>query len=304
MAMFVTLLGALPRPPLDDAASPEALLDAALDAQVSHGLAPVTDAGWPLVLDDPVASWRAASGRTDRPVKAAVVGPWTSGRPVADVRATMAGLGDAGCGWIEVVEPAASTVGNDPGARARFAADHVALTEGFDGVHLSLAISGTDASAAGPETILAGNYASLAVDLITAPDHWYLVAGAPGSVGIICGALATGARSDDAVELLLWAAAYAASTGGRGPARVGLATSGSLAELTWEQAEAKLARLAEALELGSLPAEDQRRRLDPGALDLGSAALGRYVPPGRPPRRAADRVVEPEPEPTPRVDGD
>src|SRR4051812_49635359 len=130
MAMFVTLLGTLPRPPLDDAASPEALLDAALDAQVSHGLAPVTDAGWPLVLDDPVASWRAASGRTDRPVKTAVVGPWTSGRPVADVPATMAGLGDAGGGWVEGVEPPASTAGHDPGAPARVAAGHVALPPG------------------------------------------------------------------------------------------------------------------------------------------------------------------------------
>ena len=284
--MFVTLLGGLPRPPLPDDAAPEAVLDAVLQVQTTHGLVPLTDGGWPPVPDDVVASWRATAARTDALVKAVVGGPRTTGRTAAEVRDVVARLADAGCAWVEIAEPAAASIGADPDARRRFVEDHVALTDGFEGLHLSLAITGGDASAAGIETVLAGAYASLAVDLIDGPDHWYLVAAAPATVGIICGALSAGAGSDDTVELLLWATAYAASTAGRGPERVGLATAGPLTGLTWEEAEAKLGRLGEALELGSLPPEEQRRRLDPRALDLRSAALGRYVPPDAKGRRS------------------
>jgi hypothetical protein len=283
--MFVTLLGGLPRPPLPDEAAPEAVLDAVLEAQARRGLAPLTDGGRPLAPGDAVASWQATAARTDALVKAVIGGPRTTGRPGPEVRETVARLADAGCAWIEIAEPAAVTIGEDPDTRARFVDDHVALTDGFDGVHLSLAITGGDASAAGIETVLAGAYASLAVDLIDGPDHWYLVAAAPPTVGIICGALSARPGSDDTVELLLWAAAYAASTAGRGPDRVGLATAGSLTDLTWAAAEAKLEALGRALELGSLPPEEQRRRLDPRALDLRSAALGRYVPPDQQGRR-------------------
>jgi hypothetical protein len=284
--MFVTLLGGLPRPPLPDEAAPEAVLDALLEAQARHGLAPLTDGGRPPVPGDPVASWQATAARTDALVKAVVDGPRTTGRLGTEVRETVARLADAGCAWIEIAEPAAATIGADPAARARFVDDHVALTEGLDGVHLSLAITGGDASAAGIETVLAGAYGSLAVDLIDGPDQWYLVAATPATVGIICGALSARAGSDDTVELLLWATAYAASTAARGPERVGLATAGPLTDLTWAAAEAKLETLGRALELGSLPPEEQRRRLDPRALDLRSAALGRYVPPDVNDRRA------------------
>src|SRR6476469_460108 len=235
--MFVTLLGGLPRPPLPGDTPREAVLDAILEVQARYGLGPLSDGGWPLVPDEPVASWQATAARTGDLVKAVIAGPRTTGRPGAEIRRTVARLADAGCAWIEIAEPAAATIGSDPDARRRFVEDHVALTEGFDGVHLSLAITGGDASAAGIETVLAGAYASLAVDLIDGPDHWYLVAAAPPTVGIICGALSARAGSDDTVELLLWASAYAASTGGRGPERVGLATAGALTDLTWAQAE-------------------------------------------------------------------
>ena len=172
--------------------------------QAEHGLEPLTDAGWApaLVGPDPVAMWRSTAERTDRLVKAVVDGPFTSGRPVSTVRATLEALADAGCAWIELHEPAATTIGDDADARARFADAHAALTDGFAGVHLSLAITGGDASAAGIETILAGAYASLALDLIDGPDGWYLVAKTPTTVGIICGALSTRAGSDDTIEVL------------------------------------------------------------------------------------------------------
>ena len=142
--------------------------------------------------------------------------------------AALVGLAEAGCRWIEVHEPGATGIGADADARARFMDAHATLTAGFgDDVHLSLAITGGSADAAGIDTVLAGAYASLALDLIDGPDNWRLATAWPAERGLICGALSTREGSDDGPELLLWAARYAASTRGRGPARVGLATAGS-----------------------------------------------------------------------------
>lgn len=278
--MFATLLGPLPRPLLPADAAPGAILDAVLEVQIEQGLEPLTDGGWPLDRNDPVAAWRAAAARTDRLVKAVVDGPYSAGRPAADVRAVVQGLVDAGCRWIEVHEPAATTMGADPEACARFADAHRALTAdlGAD-AHLSLAITGGNADTAGIETVLAGAYASLALDLIDGPDNWRLATTTPTEVGLICGALSTRAGSDDGPELLLWAAGYAASTRGRGPARVGLATAGSLAGLPWDVAVKKVRWLGEAARLGELPPEERRAAVDPRAVDSRSAALGRYTPP-------------------------
>ncbi len=77
---------------------------------------------------------------------------------------------------------------------------------------------------------------------------------------------------------------YAAS-GGRGIERVGLATAGSLAELPWASAVRKLERIAEAVRITDLPSEERMAALDPRAVDIRSAALGRYDPSAkRPPR--------------------
>ncbi len=76
-------------------------------------------------------------------------------------------------------------------------------------------------------------------------------------------------------ETLLWAAGYAASTGGRGMDRVGLATSASLGHLPWPVAMRKLERLGEAsrLVLGSV--DERAAAVDPRAVSNRSAALGR-----------------------------
>jgi hypothetical protein len=277
--MFATLLGSLPRPGLANDAAPEAVLDAVLELQVGHGLEPLTDGGWPLDAADPVAAWRSTAARTDRLVKAVIDGPFSSGRPAADVRAVAVALADAGCRWIEIHEPAATTVATDPDARARFAHAHGTLTAGLGpDVHLSLAITGGNADLAGIDTILAGAYVSLAIDLIDGPDNWRLATAAPAELGLICGAMSTRAGSDDGPELLLWAAGYAASTAGRGPARVGLATAGSLAALPWEAAATKVRRLGEAARLAAAPMDERLAAVDPRAIDPRSAALGRYVP--------------------------
>ncbi|HET8785486.1 MAG TPA: hypothetical protein VFM38_07625 [Candidatus Limnocylindrales bacterium] len=281
--MFATLLGPLPRPPLPGEAPREAILDTCLDLQAEHGLEPATDGGWPLT-DHVVAAWRATSARADRLVKAVLTGPLTAGRDAATVRGTMLALADAGCRWIEVQEPTAVSIGSDADARARFADVHRALTRdvGAD-VHLTLAITGGNADAAGIDTILAGAYASLAVDLIDGPDNWRLAVAVPRERGVICGALSVHPGSDDGPEVLLWAARYAAGSKGRGMARVGLATSGSLADLPWDEAAMKVRRLGDAARIATLPLDEQRTSIDPRAVDIRSAALGRVESP--PPKR-------------------
>jgi hypothetical protein len=100
----------------------------------------------------------------------------------------------------------------------------------------------------------------------------------PGDRGIICGALSPAEDSDDGPELLLWAAAYAASTGGRGPERVGLASASSLAHLSWEVAVRKIERLGEAARLADEPLDTRMQALDPRAVSSRSAALGHVEP--------------------------
>ena len=116
--MFATLLGPLPRPPVPAGASPEAILDACLALQVEHGLEPLTDGGWPLAASEAVASWVATAERAGGGlVKAVLAGPLSAGRGVDDVRQDLLALADAGCRWIEVHEPAATSIGNDAESR-------------------------------------------------------------------------------------------------------------------------------------------------------------------------------------------
>jgi hypothetical protein len=289
--MFATLLGDLPRPPLDDTSPPEAILDACLALQIEHGLEPLTDGGWPLSADTQARSWAATAERAGGLVKAVVTGPWTSGRPVADVRRDVLALVDAGCRWLEVHEPAAVALGapaeadDADDARRTFADAHRTLTADLPDVHLSLAIVGGAADAAGIETILAGAYASLALDLIDGPDNWRLAVAAPTTIGLICGVVAGQFGSDDSREILIWAAAYAAQSAGRGIDRVGLATAGSLAGLSWDDAATKVRRLGEAARLATASPDELRATLDPRAVDIRSAALGRNAPPPPPRRR-------------------
>ena len=277
--MFATLLGPLPHPPLPTGATPADLLEAVVRAQEAAGLEPITDAGFG-VGESAVERWAATAALTDRPVKAALEGPYTRARAAAAdaLRRDLVDLIAAGCPFIEIHEPAATGIGADAAKRSRFRDTHARLLDGLTGAHLSLAITGGNADAAGVETLLAAPYASLAVDLIAGPDNWRLVVAAPGDRGIVCGALSTAPDSGDRVEVLLWAAGYAASTGGRGPLRVGLATASSLAALPWEVAVRKMALLGEATRLADLPPDERASAVDPRSLDSRSAALGRYVP--------------------------
>jgi Cobalamin-independent synthase, Catalytic domain len=308
--MFATLLGALPRPPLPSEALGLELVTAAVRAQEAAGLDPLTDGAPPARADagrdrstGVAATWRSTQALTDRAVKQAIAGPYTAGRggpPTRERRratlewasalnASIRGLAAAGCRLIEIHEPAATEIGTDERERALFREAQLRLLDGVLETHLSLAVTGGNADAAGIETLLAARYASLAVDLIAGPDNWRLVVETPGDRGIICGALSPAGTSDDGPELLLWAAGYAASTGGRGTARVGLASASSLAHLSWPVAVRKIERLGEAARLADQPPEMRIEALDPRAISSRSAALGRVEPrPSRGPDRGAE----------------
>ena len=279
--MFATLFGDLPRPEVSSATGPEELLNAVIHAQEAAGLEPISDAGFG-IGSTPVERWRNTSARSERMVKQAVVGPYSRGShgDARTVTTELRELAAAGCPYIEVHEPAAVAISTD-NERAAFRASHRGLLDGISGAHLSLVITGGSADQIGLETLMSAPFASLGLDLIAGPDNWRLVAAAPREVGIVCGAISTEANADDRPEVLLWAAQYAASHHGRGLARVGLATSGSLAALSWDVATRKLTILGRAAQLAELSPGERALHLDPRAVDIRSAALGHVMRPGR-----------------------
>ena len=286
--MFATLLGGLPRPPLPDDAQSGDLVAAAIGAQDAAGLEPLVDGGlWGNdELGTVVERWHATAALTDRAVKAVVLGPWsaTGARDALEhdlataadaTNAVLRQLAAAGCPLVEVHEPAVTSLGPDPLTRRRFVETQLRVLDGVDGLHVSLAITGGSAEEAGIDALLGAPYSSLALDLVRGPDNWRIAAAAPRQIGIVCGALTADAGGDEAVEILLYALNYAASTAGRGPDRVGVATAGSLAGLPWEVAERRMRRLGEALRLAVASPDERAAAVDPRAISIRSAALGR-----------------------------
>jgi len=298
--MFATLLGPLPRPPLPPDAPVDDLVRAAVEAQATAGLEPITDGGQRharpaerLTVED----WRETAALTERAVKQVLVGPFSAGRspgaPGADLaditighaaalNAELRSLAAAGCPLVEIHEPAIVAIGADGVEWDLFAEAAECLLDGLDGLHVSLAITGGSIDPAGIPIIAAVPFASVAVDLVAGPDNWRLVTALPAERGVVAGALSTAEDSNDGPELLLWALGYAASTNGRGAGRVGLATASGLAALGWPAALAKMARLGEVIHLAGLEPAERAARLDPRATDIRSAAAGRFRrPPGR-----------------------
>ena len=291
--MFATLAGGYPWPP--DLLA-EAALEAVVAAQVEAGLELLAD-GRVHAVDTPpadlVATWVAAcvaAGRvaaaraTTLPVKVAVVGPFAAAGPERALETARAlnqallALAEAGCPVVEVHEPAATLPSDDAG-RAAFAAAHVALLAGIPAdLHASLAITGGDAVPLGAAALFAAPYRSHLFDLVAGPDSWRLIAVAPPERGIIVGVGDATGRRRTRVEDVVWAAGYAASTQGRGMARVGIAPSGSLAGLSPARARSVLDLLGEAARTIAGGRGEVLARLDPRAIDARSAALGHYRP--------------------------
>jgi len=305
-SMFATLAGSYPGPA---DAPPARALGVVLVAQADAGLGLLSD-GIVHLSDDPstlVKAWTAARDAAaaegiDLPVKLAVAGPWARGvHPSGTVRApssapdatdaqvaaalsaaatlaaALAAVIAAGCPVIEIHEPVATLPG--AGAGTAFAATHRLLLAGLPAeAHATLAITGGDAEALGAEALFGLPYRSYLFDLVAGPDSWRTIARAPGDRGIIVGvADATGRRSPG-LEEVAWAASYAASLGGRGLARVGLAPSGGLDGLDPARAQSLIGLLGEAARLLAGDPEELQRRFDPRAVDLRSAARGEYRP--------------------------
>jgi len=284
--VFSTLLGALPRDPTRDDATDEDRIQGTIADLEGVGLELVSD-GEPLdltTLPDAamvVAGWRranavvAAAGGAAT-VKQVLPGPYSASRDsriapeawAVALKETIAALAAAGCSFVEIDEPDALAISVVPSERRRFVDAHRRMTDGIAGVHLSLTLTGGNLDAAGPSTFFDLPYASYAFDLIAGPDNWRLIAAAPGDRGVICGAMSAAPGGDLNREVLVWAAHYAASTSGRGIARVGLANASSFAGLTRDDAIRRLGIVAQAARMAAADPKELAGMLDPRAMRL------------------------------------
>ncbi len=294
--MFSTLLGMLPVDPHGPAAAGDeaaAQLDD-VSALAATGLDLISDGSVPADPDQPIettiARWQAAAAASAVPAKAVLLGPFSSARSTgaaaeetADrIRATVIALAAAGCPLVEIAEPDALAIATDPAAAATFAAAHRRIVDGTEAIHASLALTGGNVDGMPAAVLFDLAYASYAFDLIAGPDNWRLIVQAPTDRGIVCGALDLAPGADDAREVLVWAAHYAASTSGRGLARVGLANAPMAPggrRPTRDGMLRKLAIVAEASRIAAVESgEELAGLLDPRAVDMRSAALGRFEP--------------------------
>ena len=298
--MFSTLLGPLPSDhgdPLEAGAAFGAAdaLDA-VAALEAAGLDLVTDGGPPArPSDDPasvVTRWQNAAAASGVAVKQTIAGPWSASRSgfagspaeaAERLAAIVVALAAAGCPIVEVVEDDAAVIATDRTAAATFVDAHGRLLADVSGVHMSLALTVANVDRAGPETFFDLPYASYAFDLIAGPDNWRLIVEAPADRGIICAGIGLGEKDEATREVLVWAAHYAASTKGRGLARVGLANAplavGASSAPSRAAMLGRLAIVAEAARIASVESADElASMLDPRAVDPRSAALGRYAP--------------------------
>jgi methionine synthase II (cobalamin-independent) len=287
--VFATLLGTFPAPP--GAASPADWRRAVIDALAAAGLEPISDGcgarelrsieDVELVVDE----WRASASWTDRAVKQSLLGPYSLeggagvGEAAERIRKAIQALAEAGCPLIEIEEPAAVAIGSDKAEGRRFSeALRLATADVADGVHLSLVLTGGNVDGLGATAIYDLPFSSYAFDLIAGPENWRLIAQAPADRGIVVGALDPSADADDRPEVLVWAAHYAASTG-RKLVRVGLANASGLGGLSWDRASAKVRALGEAARIAASSSSGEiAAALDPRAVDIRSAAVGRYAP--------------------------
>ena len=109
---------------------------------------------------------------------------------------------------------------------------------------------------------------SLVINPIRDPESWRAAATWPGDRGLILALVpAPGDEDPEPVEILLWAVRYAASLGGRGLDRVGVAGMLPITKAALDPAEAekRIALLERLVELSAANEETLRAELDPRA---------------------------------------
>ena len=109
---------------------------------------------------------------------------------------------------------------------------------------------------------------SLVINPIRDPESWRAAATWPGDRGLILALVpAPGDEDPEPVEILLWAVRYAASLGGRGLDRVGVAGMLPIAKGAPDPAEAekRIALLERLVDLSAANEETLRAELDPRA---------------------------------------
>jgi len=139
---------------------------------------------------------------------------------------------------------------------------------GLEGVHRALLPVGGNLIGMTREEWLQVPAESLVINPIRDPESWRAAATWPGDRGLILALVpAPGDEEPEPVEILLWAVRYAASLGGRGLDRVGVA--GMLptqnARLDAEEAARRIGLLERLVQLSSANEETLRAELDPRA---------------------------------------
>jgi 5-methyltetrahydropteroyltriglutamate--homocysteine methyltransferase len=206
-------------------------------------------------------------------VKATLVGPYTLARlsDAGDIdrerfvfalaealNREIRALAEAGAEIVQLDEDALTMIGPGDDEERRLAGEALRrVTNGIRGVDLTLAVTMGSAEHAGPDLIFGLPFSTYLFDLVAGAENWRLLAYAPADRTVVCGvADARNTRPDDEA-VLVSAARYAASLGGRGLDRVGLSPSTGLEYLPRDRARAKIRALGAAARKAAETSPDQ-----------------------------------------------
>jgi hypothetical protein len=257
------------------------------DASTGAVAAEAAVAAWQ-AADEIARSLAARSNAAVEPplVKACLLGPWSAalrgGESLNEVarriHEAIGGLFEAGAPVVQLVEDDLVEVPQMDDTAAGRA--HDALSAAISGHigHVSLSVGGGNVDHLGGPFFFDLPAASYAFDLISGPENWRLIVEAPADRGVLCGVADCRGPGADEEAVMIWAALYAASTQGRGLARVGLCPSVGLGELPRDAARRKLDGLASASRKSGLPPDELATLIDPRAVDARTAGLGTSRP--------------------------
>lgn len=285
--------GEVDQPTFDDFL--EAWTASVIDEQVGCGLSLVSDADgrWPLgqtglardllsgavAPADVVDAWRRADAAAAVLVKQVLPGPWTSAEALAPtpadrptiardlvewLGATMHALAQAGCPLVEVHEPAATRPAAETDGPPMLGTLAALADAAPDGLQVTLALPAGAVPRRLHGAVAALPFRSFLIDVTAGPGSWRLIGLLRPETGVVVGAVDARTTATDDPEMLVWAATLAAEMDDRGPDRVGIAPSASLAGIDRFHARTKIAQLGMAVRLAKMgPLGDVARALQP-----------------------------------------